>query len=588
MSEILSAVRLKDKVLIIVLTLVMAIFVGLIAGAVTYATTDRHVHEFEYHLERGADGKFDFVGICQYEDCTNPRYSRDILSGVSQEVTLAPTCTATGVMQFSFTYEADMQTYTYTEDIPMEAHTYVGNVATDENGVSSIKGTCIFDGCDAPEIDIEGATELTLESTTVGNCYTPDTNIYSYQLDGTKYNVTVQSGANAPHKLNGKSINEYQIADGVYLYGTDGIVLVGAPALGCGNKAPGYFVCQDCGKAIPIMIGRPDHNYELASSGLTTPTVIADGQATLRCTAEGCEQVKRVTLPKAVVGDEGNSYVVERSCAIGKQVLDYTYFVEEYGVNVELQLTLPWNEHDYKYIESETKAPSLEKDGYAVIRCAAEGCSANTRVVLNKIELDDPDRKNSEVISEATERTLKQIRYTYVSETYGFTVELQIGVGTLLTHNYVYELEFVPGLEPSFDLVGKCHQKECVQPEIREQNVTVESIDTSTCQTPGALIYTHKTESGEVYTLSMPIGLSGHKVVKLDKPTLPTLSSEGSVTLSCTYEDCPHKEVVVVLPKVDFATNSTMQEDGSVLYSYYYEPLDYYIALTLIFTVDQG
>ncbi len=587
MSEIFSSVRLKEKVLIIVLTLVAAIFVGVIAGAVTFATTDRHIHEYEYHLERGADGAFDFVGVCTYEGCTNPRYVQNIISGVTNKVKTPATCTTTGVMEFYFTYAGDYKTYTYTEELPMEPHTYTGELVT-EDGVTSFVGSCVYDGCDAPEISIEGATDLKLEYILDGSCSSPKREMYSYQLGGEKHNITIQSETNAPHKLNGKFITEYEIEDGVYLYGTEGIVLVGVPALGCGNKAPGYFICQDCKKPVAVMVGKPDHTFEVLLDTVNQPTTLAEGSVTLSCTADGCDQTKRLTLPRAVVDE--NSSVVERNCAIGRQVLDYVYTPEELGVTVSLRLTLPWNEHNYQYVESETNPPSLVRDGYAVVRCTAEGCTSSNRIVLRKINLDDPELKNAEVISEATELSPKKVLYTFVSDTYGFTVNLEIPVGDVLTHNYVYALEPVSSDDPSamltFDLVGRCHQPECVMPEIREKNVEVTSRDTSTCQTPGELIYTHVTESGEEYSFSMFIGLGSHNLVVLNK-VHPDLSNEGSVTIGCTHEGCPYAEVVITLPKVDFATNSTMRDDGKVSYMYYYEPLDYYVALTLTFTVSQ-
>ena len=583
MSEIFSSVRLKERVLIIVLTLVSAIFVGLIAGAVTYATTDRHLHEFEYQLERGPDGKFDFVGICQYEGCTNPRYVRDIKSGVTQKVKTSATCTAPGVMEFTFKYgeNNNVKTYTYTEEIPMESHTYVGEIVT-VDGVSTIKGECIYKGCDVPEINIEGATDLNLKAALEGNCYTPPKDVYTYQLNGVTATVTIQSSNEVLHKLNGEPISNYEVTDGVYLYGTNGIVLVGAPALGCGHKAPGYFVCSDCGKAVGIMVGKPDHTFVLSDKGLTKPTAVFDGQATLSCTADGCDVTKKVTLPRAVVDE--NSTVAYRSCSEGKQILNYTYTAEEFDVTINLELNLPWAEHSYKYDSSKTKAPTLDKDGYAVIVCDAADCGHSTRIVLNKIELDDPDRKNSEVISQATEIHPKKVLYTYVSESYGFTVELEIGIGQpLLTHKYVYELEFMG--DQVFDLVGRCHQTDCMQPEVRQSNVPVEVEDTSTCVQFGNLIYTHTTDSGEKYTLTMfNPNLAPHNIKQIGKATNPTPFEDGFVMICCHNEGCVG-EVVVVLPKIDLNVNATVMENGQISYYHYYEPLDYEYCVTLTITV---
>ena len=61
MGEILSAIRLKDKVTIVILMSILALLLTGSVGVVSYAT--RHQHNYEYHLEKGADGEFDFVNL---------------------------------------------------------------------------------------------------------------------------------------------------------------------------------------------------------------------------------------------------------------------------------------------------------------------------------------------------------------------------------------------------------------------------------------------------------------------------------------------------------------------------------------------
>lgn len=579
MSEILGAVRLKDKILIIVMTLVTALLIGSLAGVVTFATTDRHQHDYVYHMERGADGEFDFIGECQFEGCQNPTRSWNIISGVGNRVKTDATCTAPGVMEYYFTFEGNNKTYTYTEEIPMDTHTYKCEIVT-EDGVSTVTGTCIYKDCPQPELSIEGATELKVSSTIAGSCRTPHKDVYTYTLNGVSGSFTAQGKEAAAHKLNGKFVTEYEIADGVYLYGTPGMVPVGAQVLGCGMKTGGYYVCEECGKAVAATIGRPDHTYVFNDNAVTAPTLMSDGQAILTCTAEGCDGTKKVTLPKAEIGV--NATVVSRNCAIGKQVLDYSHNIEDYGITVALQLELNYNEHDFKYSADETKNPTVDRDGYAVLRCSAEGCSGSARIVLNKIELEDEERKNSVVLNEATEMTPKKVLYTYVSDKYGLTIELTLPVGSVLSHNYTYELEF---MGDRFDFVGTCHQKDCQTPEIREENVQPTCTDTSTCQKPGDLIYTYERD-GVTYTLTMVnFQLGSHNIEQVGKVVNPTLFEEGSVTIRCTTEGCG-KEATVTLPVIQIGVNATAIENNQVLYVYHYEELDYTIALTLTITVQ--
>lgn len=581
MSDILGSVRLKERILIIVITLVGALLIGSLAGAVTYATTDRHQHDYIYHMERGADGEFDFIGECQFEGCQNPTRKWDILSGVTHKVKTDATCTATGVMEYSFIFKDNGKTYTYTEEIPMDTHTYKCEIVT-EDGISTITGTCIYKDCSQPTLSIDGATDLKVDHTIEGSCRTPHKDVYSYTVDGVKGSFVAQGRETAAHKLNGKFVTEYEISDGVYLYGTPGMVPVGVQVLGCGMKTGGYYVCEECGKAVAATIGKPDHNYVISESDIINPTLLANGQLNLVCIAEGCDGVKKITLPKAEIGV--NATVESRNCAIGKQVLNYTYPIEGYALTANLKLELNYNEHDFKYVPEETVAPTANRDGYAVLRCAAEGCSASARIVLNKIELEDEEKKNSVVLNEATEMTPKKVLYTYVSEKYALTIELELSIGTVLPHNYVYELVFVG--DNKFDLVGTCNQKDCQTPEVREENVVPECTDTSTCQTPGDLIYTY-VKDGITYTLTMVnFQLGSHNVETVGKVTNPTLFEEGSVTIRCTTEGCGREETIA-LPVIRIGENATAIEDNKVLYVYHYDELDYTIALTLAITIEQ-
>ena len=75
MSEIFSAIRLKDRIIIATVMSVFAFLLAGSAGAITYASINNHAHEYDnYRLEMTDNGDFMFVGTCVREGCKNPKF----------------------------------------------------------------------------------------------------------------------------------------------------------------------------------------------------------------------------------------------------------------------------------------------------------------------------------------------------------------------------------------------------------------------------------------------------------------------------------------------------------------------------------
>ena len=65
MSEILNAIRLKDKLTIAGVMAAVAVILATVVGLLTYFTADRHTHVYDYTLKLEEDGSFTLVGHIQ-------------------------------------------------------------------------------------------------------------------------------------------------------------------------------------------------------------------------------------------------------------------------------------------------------------------------------------------------------------------------------------------------------------------------------------------------------------------------------------------------------------------------------------------
>ncbi len=569
MSEILGAVRLKERILIIVLTLALALFVGGAAGAITYATTDRHVHEYEFHLDRGEDGEFDFIGVCSVEDCPDPTYVRNITDPetyVTSKVVTEATCYSEGKREYSFTSAEDLKTYTFSETIPMLSHTLEGSADIDG---SSIDVKCTAEGCEHSVATSEGVTELELTKTVPATCHSPREDHFSCKVNGEVISFVSYTEEDVEHKLGGLYVSEYLLTDGVYLYGTPGMTAINNN-FKCGKTSSGYYSCEECKKTIPITLGKPDHVFEYVAEESVMPTMRANGYATVKCTNDGCTDSKRVELPMAVEGK--NAFESGKDHVLEERYLAYSYVSVEYGFTVNVDFTLTWVDHTYAFTGEGVVDPTVDSTGLAIVTCTHEGCDKFQNVTIPKIR----PGVNTVVVSEATELKRQVIRYTFVNEEYDFSIDFDMEYGELLTHNYVY------GLEPyrsKFVVVGRCNQPDCQAKVIYDTDTPVtEQSFPATCMEYAKVVYT-AVKNGVTYTEVMEFkydGYGDHSFAYSEADTvLPTLESDGTAIIKCVNNGC-EEHTEAILPKIVIGENavSVIDEERGlevVTYTYSFE-----------------
>ena len=584
MSEIISAIRLKDRIIIAAIMSAYALLLVGTAGAATFAGLNNHIHDYSYHLEKGDDGDFDLVGLCTKSGCKDPRHEVPVLSGVRERVATKPTCDTDGQRVYSLTLDKEtakyygQETFTYTEVIPASGHKYFCEITT-VDGVSTVVGSCYGENCSAPTLTISGATELKLESSAEGTCISPREEQYSYILDGVSGSfVAVFEKESTNHVLNGRPVSDYEIAPGVYDYGTYGIIPTDdAPTLSsCGQKTSGYYICEGCNTIVPAIIGLPDHEYVIDESAFDKATFDAEGHVTVKCTnkvkGKSCTDTKKVTLPKA---DESNVTLIATDDVNKIQTWKYSYHSDKYDITVEYEFTAELkHEHQFVHDPSRTTLPSLDAPGKAIVVCQLDDCGEIRQIVLPKVQIgvDTEAGDNATlIIPEATELQARKVRYTYTSEIYGFTEVLEITVGKPLSHAYVYTLE--PNNNEGFNLIGRCNQPECLRPEyIDEENVQTTYTNTSTCNSFGIQIWSY-TKNGKTYTFELPsFELMGHDMLcgRSNITKLPGFNNEGTAVVKCANDGC-NESCEIVLPKV---TNSDVvgidNLNGTQIIYYYY------------------
>ena len=68
MSEILSAIRLKDKLTIAGAMAAVAAILAILVGVLTFCSADRHKHNYDFSLQMEEDGSFSLVGLCNVDN----------------------------------------------------------------------------------------------------------------------------------------------------------------------------------------------------------------------------------------------------------------------------------------------------------------------------------------------------------------------------------------------------------------------------------------------------------------------------------------------------------------------------------------
>ncbi len=586
MNEFLSVLRLKDKIVIVALMSVFALLLAGTAGAVAMVATndsgingginngtnngngtengDTHTHTYTYHVEKNDIGEFYFVGDCTVENCQNPKITYIIEDGISEEIKTEPTCHSFGEKVYYFTPVAPFEEieYTYTEQIPLVDHTYVGEIVADGDTVS-VNASCAVEGCSGASVSVSGVADLEFVSSDAATCNTPRRDNYTFTSGGQTYNVAVLVEEEGPHTLNGKPVTDYQLPSGKYLYGTPGITTI-VPLVSCGQWTEGCFICEGCAETIAIEVGTIPHSYEYSSDKITKyPDFTQNGEVELKCTNEGCTHVEKIVLPKAVENDNTVSLSIDEDN--GKQTWKYSCTPDKYEFTVEFEFVTDW-EHDHLYVYSSvTKEPTIYRDGEFVVKCTL--CEKEKKHSIPKATADNADE-----IIEATEQNAKTYVYTYVSETYGFTEVFRVTEGNPLSHDYKYDLIPYNG---GFAMKGTCEQPGCQETSIIREEGLVPNYENiaPTCTKPGyeSFSYTYSV-TGQTYYwgFETPIDESNHTFVCDEANTVyPSFESTGTSVLKCTGEGCTAKTESVTLPIAVVGDNALVDEESrTVIYTF--------------------
>lgn len=458
MNQILNAIRLKDRIIIISLMLLFAILLAVGIGAVTAATVEPHRHSFEYHLERGEDGKFDFVGVCTDEACEDPVYSQDILNeedSVTPTVKVQPTCTSDGVMEYSFKPVGNSIVYTYEEKIPAlsesYSHTYVAEDTEIKDGIASVTVKCTNEKCTDKETVEVATTDMTLAETVAeATCHTPKVEVYVYNYKGTDVVVTARTVIDGiPHTLNGVYATEYEIGDGYYKYGVEGITLEIVGKLYCGMTSKASYTCEVCSEKIPVQVRRDAHHYVYDEDRTILPTHTEEGKAYVICDAEDCTDFKIITLPK-VVANANN--VISQNQDLEEQTVGYVYVSGDYGFVVEAEITVPWYNHRFEYSEDGVVRPTFEYAGSITLKCQNSVCSKSISIPLPRM-ISEGSNKNTEITFDHILEK-KITTYRYQNPEYGIDFSFSYDEAWI-DHSYVYsESETIM---PDFENDGKAY-----------------------------------------------------------------------------------------------------------------------------------
>lgn len=460
MGEILSAIRLKDKVTIVILMSILALLLTGSVGVVSYAT--RHQHNYEYHLEKGADGEFDFVGLCDSDDCDTPVYVRDIAPGeVQGTVTKSATCCELGKKTYSFTLGGIE--YVLEEDIPVLDHRY--DLDGGING-ETISGSCTNEGCTSPDLEINKSeiSGLTLVEKIDATCNSPRVEKYTYFVGEEQKTLVAIEYENIAHTVGGVPVTDhllYKTLNGieVYKYGADGLYAVpisGTPI--CENEVNAYYICEKCSTTMHVFVYKDDHTYALSTKEgeeIVNPDFDNEGTAYLRCVEKDCDGHKEIKLPAVVIGD--NAEVVEQFKDTESQLVKYTYLVEDYNITVEMEIILPWISHDFDVVLDNIVYPTFESDGSVTLKCKNSVCSEERVVVLPRLEVGVNTTITRDHILET-----ETVSYTYLIEEYDITITNEYK-NEWIDHTYVYAEgdTILPTLDSDGKAYVRCSYEGC-------------------------------------------------------------------------------------------------------------------------------
>lgn len=492
MNDIMGSVKLKDKVTIGVVMTALALIIILLAALLSGLTIDNHNHRYAFSLEKGEGDSFNLVGECTVDNCENPYYRENNVSGVSLSSAISPTCCTEG--KKVYTFSRGSLTVKYTETIPSIAHDYLYEyVAAD--GAGYILGTCRNKDCTTAQLNIPNATQPQLIESIPGTCFTPRQDTYSCFSNGEEIIFTTTVQEDKPHTLRGVPATTFADESGKYLYGTEGITVTGSPIL-CGQIGSGCYVCEVCKAVVTVDVYKSMHNFVYDESGLTMPTLTTEGLAVIGCRNPECTDIVKVKIPQIAVG---TTYVTLIDPATEQHANIYRYKFESstYSFTVEMEFEAGEKlQHNYTY----ELLPSSDADGafgklslYG--KCDQLGCEAP--------EIEEKDVETTFVDTSSCTHTGFMI-WTHVKD--GVEYKFVAQSNFLAPHVYTYEAN--NAIKPTFTETGSielfCKTLDCshtVTVELPKINIGVNATISEDKPLYQVLNYTYETEYNCTVTL---------------------------------------------------------------------------------------
>ncbi len=585
MNEILSVLRLKDRIIIAAVMSAFALLLGGTAGGVSVLTEEHHDHKYEYHLEKAENGGFDFVGECTVEDCEDPVYARPVISGITEYVKTQPNCTDAGVKEYCFTYADDMVTYTYTEAIPALGHSFK-NAAFTEGDVTEatfvsegeVKLTCSAKGCDHVEPFVLPKAVEGVNTTLQGADKLNGLKTWKYSYTFDEFGIIVE------HEFT-TELSVTQKVD----FNKDGEV-----KLTCYTKDGehvGSFVLPKAVEGVNTILQNIDevnekktwkYSYTFDEFGIIVEdefdTVFEhthtyeyelipfNGQFALKgiCSRHDCDELSIIEVEPT-----GHEAVNSTCNAPGYESWSYTQDGQTYVFTLDLPADP--TKHTFVCDISKTVYPTVDKGGHAVLECTNEGCTS----VTDEITLDKVVIGENAVLNEET----GNVTYTIKFELNGIEMECTEEFSPTGEHEHAYppeSYELVPtinSLNGEFDLIAECIYAECEEKIVIETGIIATLVeDKSSCSTGIDMTWNYE-YMGNVYTFRLfsPFARE-HKIVTdlaADTSKLPTLTESGSIIISCS--EC-HKinGAVVELPAIVVGENAVVSQETDLQISYDY------------------
>ena len=379
MNDILSSVKPKDKVTIVAVMTALALVIVVVVALLSGILMDNHDHKYAFSLERGEGDTFNLVGECTVDNCEDPYYRENNISGVTLFSAVTPTCSTKGNKIYSFTRGS--LSVKYVEELPPIAHDYAYKIV-DAGDTKYILGTCRNKNCTNPSLDISGVTDFQLIDSVEGDCFTPRQDTYSCIANGETFIFTTTVQEDKPHTLRGVSVDTLVDENGNFPYGTPGISVTGRD-IPCGETGSGSYICDICKAVETVRVIKSNHNYVYSESGLTPPTLHAAGVAVISCTNEECNESVKVNIPQIEIG---TSYVTLLAAATEQHPNQYRYKFESliYDFSYVYDFTAGEKlEHNYTY---HLDRRSDDKNKFSLYgKCDQPGC------LEPEIEIEDID-----------------------------------------------------------------------------------------------------------------------------------------------------------------------------------------------------